>query len=112
MINRLDEDDSAYPKCPYCGDIHICKHVALAVDLTFREVLGGYLENNLYEIIEEANNEEISDSDNSSEKFDEYINQIRVTRNFIEATFRDDSPFGLSSQCAIFYKNLILMKNM
>ncbi len=107
MTNLPDEDDSAYPKCPHCGGIHICKHVALAVDLTFRDAFGGYLENNISKMIKKTNEEESSDSNNFAKEFDEYINQLRASGNFIEANYSDSHGPGFSSAYATFYKKIV-----
>ncbi len=104
MTNLPDEDDSAYPKCPHCGHIHICKHVALAVDLTFREILGGSLENDFYETRDHSSVEESGESVNYGEKFDKYIHQIRISGNFTEVNYSDNPGPGLSSSYATFYR--------
>lgn len=107
MTNLPDEDDSDYPKCPHCGDIHICKHVALAVDLTFRDAFGGFLENNIRKIIKKANKEGADDLNNFGAEFDEYINQLRASGDFIEVNYSDSHGPGFTSAYATFYKKAV-----
>lgn len=107
MINLPDGDDSDYPKCPHCGDIYICKHVALGVDLTFRDAFEGYLENNISKMIKKTNEEDGDNSNNFAEKFDGYINQLRASGNFIEVNYSDSHGPGFSSAYATFYKKFV-----
>lgn len=100
MTLNFEDDGSAAQACPYCGDIYICKHVALAVDLTFREIFGGFLEKN---ISEEVNKNSDSDEEAYEKNFDEYIRTLRSSKNFLEIDFEVAPMPGFGSSYAVFY---------
>lgn len=103
MTTSSGDADSTYPACPHCGDIHICQHVALAVDLTFREMLGGFLKKSLSK--ELRNYFILADNKSNVEeyKFDEITRELRSSGKFIEMNMSDDIAPGLSSSYTVFY---------
>lgn len=100
MTLKFADEGSAAQACPYCGDIYICKHVALAVDLTFRENFGGFLEKNFFE---EINKNSDSDEEAYEKNFDEYIRTLRLSKNLLEINFEVAPMPGLGSSYAVFY---------
>lgn len=106
MTTSSDNTAPVYATCPHCGDIYICEHVALAVDLTFREILGGYLEKSLSK---ELKNYSIATDDNliiKDQRFDDVVRYLRSSGNFIETSMTDNIFPGSSSSYSIFFSRL------
>ncbi len=104
MTTHFCGADSSSPSCPHCGDAHICEHLALAVDLTFRDIFGGYLEKEFIKNLEAFNEIDSFRTKNFESAFNEYIDKLRQSENFIEIRHGDNIGPGLSSAYSSFYK--------
>lgn len=103
MTDYFYEADPISPLCPYCGDIHICKHLALVVDLTYRDIYGGYLEEEFTKRLEVCDEGDDFRTKNFAGVFDGCIQELRQSKKYIEIKFEDDIGPGASSAYSSFY---------